>query len=419
MFVDRVRIKLSAGGGGNGCVSFRREKYVAKGGPNGGDGGDGGDIILKADSQTGTLVHLKFHPIWLGHRGVHGRGSDQHGKRGEDIVIEVPVGTVIKDPFTGELICDLSEEGQVFIGARGGRGGKGNARFSGPNNRVPRFAEHGEPGEEREFDLDLKLIADIGIVGLPNAGKSTFLSVISAATPKIGAYPFTTIHPNLGVVTLSGHRSFTVADIPGIIEGAAHGKGLGLDFLRHIERTKALLFLIDGSDADPLATYKLLLNELDEYSPVFGARPSIVAITKADIPANREAFDRVNAQFDEVRLISSATGDGVPELLEDLWTLLVRAREAEANLTVDEPAASAEFRYESPFEVQEAPGGFVVQGKRVVRAVRMTDFSNDEAIKHLEYKLKKMGLFKALKRLGAEEGASVFIGETELEYHAD
>lgn len=418
MFVDRVKIRVFAGTGGNGCCSFRREKYVPRGGPDGGDGGPGGDIIIVATSRLHSLLDLRYHPIWKGKRGGHGMGKNRHGAAGEPTEILVPCGTTVRDAARGTLLADLTHEGQRYVAARGGRGGRGNPRFVTSTNRAPRFAEQGEPGEEAHLALELKLIAEVGIVGLPNAGKSTLLAAISAARPKIANYPFTTIAPNLGVAALSGFRTLTVADIPGIIEGAAEGKGLGHDFLRHIERTKVVLFLIDLGDESPVKTKQILENELEQYSPVFAERPRVYALNKVDIPENRERFEKLRRRFKRPHLISGATGEGVPELLERLWTEVEQVRASE----VCEPAGAAEdaeYVYEAPFEISKTPGGFVVEGKRVLQAVQMTNFDNDEAVRHLQGVLRKMGLFKALKRLDAKPGQTIRIGDRELEYQPE
>lgn len=417
MFVDRVRVKLTAGAGGNGCVSFRREAYVPRGGPNGGDGGDGGSIYFVASTKVSSLVQLRFHYHYKAERGEHGQGKDCRGKWGKDTEIPVPLGTVIRDFETNEVVADLVKEGERYIAVRGGRGGRGNARFTSPTNRAPKFAEKGEPGEEKELELELKVIAEVGLVGLPNAGKSTFLAAVSAATPKIADYPFTTLSPNLGVARLSDLRTLTVADIPGIIEGAAQGKGLGHEFLRHIERTQVLLFLIDLGDADPARTYEILENELAEYSPVFADRPRLVALNKVDISENREKAEETAHVFDEPAVVSAATGEGVPELLERLWRIVDEARKAPKEPVIAIP--EREYTYEPPFQVEETPRGFFVTGRRVTQVVRMTNFENEEAIRHMEQVLHRMGLFRALRRLGAREGQTILIGDIELEYHPD
>lgn len=417
MFVDRTRIRVTAGGGGNGCIAFRREKYVPFGGPNGGDGGRGGDIILRATARFNSLNHLRYHSIWKGKRGEHGLGSDMAGKSAEDIIIDVPIGTMAYTAETHELIADLSEEGAQVTIAKGGAGGKGNARFTSSTHQAPRFAEKGEPGEEAAVDLELKLIADIGIAGLPNAGKSTLLSSISAARPKIADYPFTTLSPNLGVVELSDYRTFTAADIPGIIEGAAQGKGLGLEFLRHIERTKVILILIDPTFEDPKLTLKTLVHELEEYSEEIASRPRVIAFSKADLPEAREKYAKRGKAFKDAYLISAATGEGVPELLEALWQAIERAKLDEPEPVEEE--SYREYEHTPAYTIERAEDGFIIHGAKVIRAVRMTDFGNDEAVRHLNHKLKKMGLYRALKRLGAAEGSTIHIDDAELEYHAE
>lgn len=415
MFIDRVRIKVTAGAGGNGCTSFRREKYVSHGGPNGGDGGNGGDVLIVASSRLGTLQDLRYHSDWRGKRGIHGMGSDMHGKRGEAVEISVPVGTVVKDRHTEEVLCDLTEDGQSYLAAGGGKGGAGNARFATSTNKTPRFHETGEPGEYIELQLELKLLADVGLVGLPNAGKSTFLSAVSAANPKIADYPFTTLTPNLGIVDLGDFRTMVVADIPGIIEGAAQGKGLGHDFLRHIERTKVLLYFADAIFEDPRETFATLERELFEYSSEFAKRPKILAFTKCDITENRESYGELRAEFPDAVLISSVTGDGIGELLELLWETLEQYNRELEGQEVDAPPA-VEYTFDAPFTIESVDDGFSIAGKKVVRAVRMTDFTNEEGLQHLDRVLTKMGLFKALQKMGATEGDTIYIGGHEMEY---
>ena len=417
MFVDRTRIRVTGGAGGNGCCSFRREKYVPRGGPNGGDGGNGGSIYFIADSRYTSLLDLRYHAHRKGNSGVHGQGSDCHGKTGEDVFVHVPPGTVIKDEETGEIVADLTEDGARFLAARGGRGGKGNARFVTSVDRAPRFAEKGEPGEDLRYLIELKVIAEIGLVGLPNAGKSTFLASVTAARPKVADYPFTTLSPNLGVAPLTDYRTLTIADIPGIIEGAAEGKGLGHDFLRHVERTKVLLFLIDLGDDDPAATRDILESELAQHSDVFARRPKVFALNKADVSENRERFDAVAKDFENPWLISGATGEGVAELLEHLWAVVDRLKTEDTDM--EPPHQDVEFLFEAPFQIAQIDHGFEVDGKAVKRAVIMTDFENEEAVRHLHKRFQRMGLLKALKRLGAKEGDTVVIGDVELEYHAE
>ncbi len=321
-FVDQVRIRVKAGDGGNGCVSFRRERYIPKGGPDGGDGGKGGDVILQADSQLSTLLDLSYPQQFRAQKGTHGKGKNQTGKNGEDLIIRVPVGTIVLDDESGEVLQDLLFDGQQFIAAAGGRGGKGNARFATPTHRTPRHAERGERGEERWLRLDLKLLADVGLIGFPNAGKSTLLAKISSARPKIGDYPFTTLAPNLGVVETEDGRPFVVADIPGLIEGASKGSGLGLTFLRHVERTKLLVHLLDLSGEppqNPMEAFDALNRELEAYHPSLLEKVQIVALNKIDLPSVRERAEGVKQEFERIghRLyaISGKTGEGVDELI--------------------------------------------------------------------------------------------------------
>lgn len=325
MFLDYISIYVKAGQGGSGCVSFRREKYVPKGGPDGGDGGRGGSIILTANPQLHTLIDYKYHSRYKAPRGQHGMGSNKHGRKGEDIILQVPTGTVVKDAETGAVLADLTQPGGPFVVARGGRGGRGNARFVTPTHRAPREWEVGEPGEERHIILELKLIADVGLVGKPNAGKSTLLANISAARPKIAAYPFTTLQPNLGIVKYQEYRSFVVADIPGLIEGAHEGKGLGLQFLRHIERNRIIAYLIDPEDPeveDPLETFHTLRNELNEYAPMLLKKSASVVLTKKDIWQKDWLAELKDRLPHPVLAISAVSRTGLDELKLHWWQAL-------------------------------------------------------------------------------------------------
>jgi GTP-binding protein len=416
MIVDRARIKVEGGAGGNGCIGFRREKYVPRGGPDGGDGGNGGDVVIVADSRLNSLVDLQYHSTWKGIPGGHGSGGCCHGKNGAETLIPVPPGTVVF-PWEGdEPIGEVVEEGQRLVIARGGHGGRGNARFASSTNRAPRFAEKGEPGDVVEYRVELKTIAEVGLVGLPNAGKSTFLSAATAATPKIADYPFTTLSPNLGVAYLSNYRRITLADIPGIIEGAAEGKGLGHDFLRHIERTKVLLFIIDLGDPDPLETRDILERELEEYGADFSGKPRVYVLNKADIPENRERFEELAPQFENVFMTSAAGVEGIDEVLEALWDMLDRLRREEPE---PEPIPEREYTFEAPYTIEETPEGFRIEGKALLRAAKMTDWNNEQAVEHFHRRLRKMGVLRALKRLGAAPGQTVFIGDVELEYQPE
>ncbi len=322
MFIDRVKIRLEGGHGGNGVTAFRREKFVPRGGPSGGDGGRGGDVWIVGDASLNTLLHLRYNPLHVAGRGMHGEGSNRSGKEGADVIVRVPVGTQVFDPQTNELLFDCDADGQRWLAAHGGRGGFGNARFASSTNRAPRYHQEGSEGEEFELQLELKLLADVGLVGFPNAGKSTFIATVSAARPKIADYPFTTLEPHLGVVDLGDFRTFVVADIPGLIEGAHEGHGLGDRFLRHVERTKLLLHLVDMSSVsgrDPVSDYEVINRELAAYDPQMAERPQIVVATKIDALDEPDRVEnlRRRAQQDQRKFfaISSVTGAGVRELI--------------------------------------------------------------------------------------------------------
>jgi GTP-binding protein len=323
MFIDYAKIYIKAGDGGNGAITFRREKYVPKGGPSGGNGGNGGNIVFIADTNLTTLLDFRYRHKYFADDGDHGGNSLKDGKTGDDIIIKVPVGTIIKDAQTDEVLFDLDLKGKEFAAAKGGRGGKGNSNFATPTRQTPRFAEPGKPGEEKNITLELKLIADVGLVGFPNAGKSTLISSISEAKPKIADYPFTTLEPNLGIVRYKEYQGFTVADIPGIIEGAHLGKGLGIKFLRHIERTKILLLMIDITSENYSADYKTLLNELDEYSKVLSEKKKLLAFTKADLlsPTELKKISRtkIRGYKGPILIFSAVTKYGIQELLDVLW----------------------------------------------------------------------------------------------------
>ncbi len=328
-FVDEARIHVKAGQGGNGCLSFRRERFIPKGGPDGGDGGKGGDVILQADGQLSTLLDFSYPQEFRATRGTHGKGKNQTGKSGEDLVIRVPMGTLVRDNQSGELLRDFVSEGERFVAAKGGRGGRGNTRFATATLRAPRRVEKGEAGEERWLRLELKLLADVGLLGYPNVGKSTLLSKISSARPKIADYPFTTLVPNLGVVVRKERNPVVVADIPGLIEGASQGAGLGLTFFRHIERTRLLIHLLDvsgGPARDPMTDFRALNKELEAFQPLLREKPQIVALNKMDLPSVRERAPEVQGQFETIgyrlHLISGETGEGVKELLEEAFEVL-------------------------------------------------------------------------------------------------
>lgn len=334
MLIDSAKITIKSGDGGRGCISFRREKYVPKGGPNGGDGGKGGDVIFKADNSLATLVDFRYKRTYRAQNGTHGLGGDKTGKSGQDTVILVPCGSIIKDAATGYILADLIENGDEYLALKGGKGGRGNARFTTSTNQAPRIAEPGIKGEEKEIEIELKLIADVGLVGLPNAGKSTLISKISAAKPKIADYPFTTLQPNLGIVKYKDYQSFVVADIPGLIEGAHTGKGLGIRFLKHIERTKVLVFLIDATlipyKKNKKEDYEILINELKSYDEKLLEKPRMICFTKIDSLTPEQISGLSKIRFPKgkqkekiiVMNISSVTGENLPRLLDEIWMLL-------------------------------------------------------------------------------------------------
>jgi GTPase len=333
-FIDEVKIKVIAGDGGRGCVSFRREKFVPRGGPNGGDGGDGGDVVMSADPQLTTLLDLRYQKLYKAGRGEHGMGKDRHGRRGQDRVIQVPVGTMIRDANSGELLGDLKIAEERVVVAAGGRGGKGNAHFVSSTNRSPRYAQPGMPGVERELAIELRLLADVGIIGLPNAGKSTLIAAISAVRPKIADYPFTTLVPNLGVVGYDDGKSFVVADIPGLIEGAHEGQGLGDKFLRHVTRTSLLIHLLDASkidEQDPLSDWRTVNRELELFDPELSAKPQLVVANKMDLPGSRENAkfleNKLAKQFHPLHRISAMTGEGVKALVRQVGIKLEDIKE--------------------------------------------------------------------------------------------
>ncbi len=332
-FIDTATIRVKAGNGGRGIVSFRREKYVPKGGPDGGTGGKGGDVILIADPHLRTLLDYRYQHTYIAENGHPGEGGNRTGRSGEDLILRVPCGTLVRDALTGELLGDLSQAGQRLVVARGGRGGRGNAAFATPTNRAPRIAEPGEPGEERLLELELKLLADAGLVGFPNVGKSTLLATISAARPKIADYPFTTLSPVLGMVRLGAGQHFVVADIPGLIEGAHQGRGLGHHFLRHIERTSVLVFLVESIAENPERDYAILLEELKRYNPDLLTKTRIVCLSKADLltPEQRHRAEQLRIEGHQPLLISAITREGIPELLSRIWEALQQKQYAVTN----------------------------------------------------------------------------------------
>ncbi len=421
--MDTARIQVKAGNGGNGCISFRREKYVPRGGPDGGDGGNGGNIILVATLGMSTLIDLRHNPRQVAENGGHGSGKQRDGADGNHRIIKVPVGTIVRDYDADDTLADLTEPDQKVVVARGGIGGKGNSRFKSSTFQAPRVAEKGEPGEEREISLEVKLIADIGLVGYPNAGKSTLLARTSAATPKIASYPFTTLIPNLGVVRIDQEQNFVLADIPGLIEGAHKGAGLGHQFLRHIERTKMLIHVIDLSATDgrdPVKDYEQLNLELGHYNSLLTDLPQIIALNKIDMPEAETNLTRVQEYFGKRKVfpISAITGEGVNALMHQAYRSLQyieakRRKETETTISFEE-ILPPEPR--SRFELKKTDKGFVVSGAEPKRAVVMTDMENEQALMLLFRKLKKMGVINALTRAGVKEGDSIQIDEFEFTY---
>ncbi len=421
MFIDEAVITVEAGRGGDGCVSFRREKHVPRGGPDGGDGGDGGSVILVADPKLSTLLDYHYQRRYKAESGKHGSGSNRKGRNGKSITLRVPVGTLVYDADTGELLVDLARPNQRFVVARGGKGGRGNAHFATPTRQTPRFAEKGLPGEKRTLRLELKLLADVGIVGMPNAGKSTLISRISAAKPKIADYPFTTLVPNLGVVKYHD-QSFVVADIPGLIEGAHMGVGLGHEFLRHVERARLLLFLLDVSPfalEPPLEAFEILQRELELYNPQLTQKPALVALNKIDTldEAGRAALEPIRTQLEaqgyEVFFISAYTGEGLEALVARLAQRVAELPSPEPLREAPPEAAKPTYQ---PVRVYKEGDVFVVEGTLPLEIVQRTDFGNHEAIMRMQRRLKGLGIFKQLEALGAQEGDTVRIGEVELEY---
>jgi GTPase len=420
-FLDEARIFVQAGEGGGGAMHFRREKFVPMGGPDGGDGGDGGSVWLRADRGLNTLFSFKRRRRFVGESGRPGGAARMHGRAGKDVTVAVPIGTVARDAETGEALGDLTEHGQTVLVARGGKGGLGNVHFKSSTNQAPGFAEMGEPGELRELELELKLIADVGLIGMPNAGKSTLLSVMSAARPKIADYPFTTLSPNLGVVDADDY-SFVAADIPGLIEGAHEGVGLGHDFLRHIERTLVLVHVLDGTLQDPLEAFHQILAELGEYDPDLLKRPQIVVVNKIDIPEAREKWPELSRAFRELGhvalAISAATREGMDPLVYRIADLLreERARiDEEAAKHPDVPVITIRPDPDH-IVVERHRKTFYVHGETAERLAVMTDSESPEAMHRLERRLRQMGVFTALERAGIREGARVVIGPVEFKW---
>ena len=425
-FIDRISIRVIAGNGGNGKSAFRREKFVAKGGPSGGDGGRGADVIFVVDNNMNTLLDFRFHRKFVGKNGENGDIKNQYGHNAPPCIVKVPLGTLVKDADTGETLADLTEVGQEAVIAKGGRGGRGNAKFANSANRAPTFAELGEPGEARNLLLELKLLADVGLVGYPSVGKSSLIANVSAARPEIAEYHFTTITPVLGVVnvgSLGDEKTFVMADIPGLIDGASEGVGLGHDFLRHVERTKVIIHIVDASGIegrDPVEDYYKINKELKIYSERIARRPQVLACTKMDLPGAEENLPRLRELAEkegiEIFPISAATRQGLDELIKRVAVLLdeyVEEPEAEETSKVYDAKA------EDPDEItitRNDSGDFIVSGKALEKLVAMTNFGNDEAVRRFQYIWRIKGIDKKLQERGIKEGNTVHIGDMEFEY---
>ncbi|WP_082233711.1 GTPase ObgE [Halobacillus massiliensis] len=425
MFVDQVKVFVKGGDGGNGLVAYRREKYVPMGGPAGGDGGNGGDIVFEVDEGLNTLMDFRYQHHFKAKRGENGMNQKQHGKNAEPLVISVPPGTTVKDAETGRVIADLTEHKQRAVIAKGGRGGRGNARFATARNRAPEIAENGEPGDAFDVQVELKLLADVGLVGFPSVGKSTFLSTVTAATPKIADYHFTTLTPNLGVVESQDHRSFVMADLPGLIEGAHEGVGLGHQFLRHVERTRLILHVIDMAGLegrDPYDDYVTINNELSSYDVRLSQRPQIIVANKMDIPEAEEklkAFKEKIGGDAEIYPVSTVTRRGLDELLYAVADKLdeIPKNQNEEIEEVDERVVYKHEKEEAPFKVTRADdGAYVLYGEKIESLFRKTDFTRDQSINRFARQMRSMGVDEELRKRGAKDGDTVRLLDYEFEF---
>ena len=423
MFVDEVEIRVEAGNGGDGCTAFRREKFVPMGGPYGGNGGHGSDIIFKVDEGLHTLLDLRYQKLIKGKKGENGRGKNQHGKGAEPIVIKVPQGTVVTDLDTGLIIADLSKKDDQEIIAKGGRGGRGNTAFKTQTNTAPDYSENGEEGERKNLKVEVKMLADVGLVGLPSVGKSTIISMVSRSKPKIAAYHFTTLTPNLGVVKASDGRSFVMADLPGLIEGASEGEGLGDKFLKHIERTKVIAHVIDMSASearDPYEDYMLINKELEAFNEKLIKKPQIIVANKMDLPNAKEELERFKKKAGDVEIyeVSAATNQGLQQVIDRLADLVDEV--PNSPLYEDSQIESHvlyKFKKEEPFTItRDDDGTWAIQGKEVERIFKMTKFSSDEAAYKFAKKLTRMGIDQKLEELGAKEGDQVRILDFYFDY---
>ena len=421
-FMDKAKIKINSGKGGNGVVAWRREKFVDKGGPAGGDGGNGGSVYLIADEGMSTLMDFTYKTVFKAENGENGFKKSMHGKSAKDLYIKVPVGTIVKDLKTDNIIADLTEHEQKVLVAKGGKGGRGNTHFCTPQNRAPQYCEPGEPGIERNLMLELKLIADVGLLGMPNAGKSTFISRVSAAKPKIADYPFTTIIPNLGVVRKRNGDGYVIADIPGLIEGASDGVGLGHDFLRHVERCRFLLHIVDITEENPMENYCVINDELAKYSQKLADLFQIVALNKIDA-VEEEKINQIKEEFNaigvEVFCISAVSGQGMSELLDELENKVDTIEKPSFDIIVEEDI-DATNNDDNYWEVSKiAKDAYMVTGGKIIRITQVTNPKNTEQIIRLQNTMKAMGIMEELKHLGIQNGDTVLVGKLELEYWDD
>ncbi|MDM8310508.1 MULTISPECIES: GTPase ObgE [Clostridium] len=422
MFIDRAKIFVKSGDGGHGSISFRREKYVPLGGPDGGDGGRGGDVILVADRNMTTLLDFTYKRKYVAEKGGNGEGSKCYGKDGEKLIIKVPMGTIVKDQESGKIMADLSHEGDTYVVCRGGKGGKGNAKYATPTRQAPQFAEPGMPGEERFIVLELKLLADVGLLGFPNVGKSTLLSMVSKARPKIANYHFTTLKPNLGVVSMPGIQNFVIADIPGIIEGAAEGVGLGLDFLRHVERTRVLIHVVDISGVegrDPIEDFLKINEELKKYSIKLWDRPQIVAANKSDMLFDEEVYENFKKKvnelgYDKVFKISAATNEGVSDLMKEAARLLSEI--PVKDLEIDETEKFMPEEKKFTYEINVEDGVYVITGTFVDRLLLAVNVNDPDSLRYFHKVLRNKGIIDELVSMGIEDGDYVRLNDFEFEF---
>lgn len=428
MFVDQVKINVKAGNGGNGIVAFRREKYVPNGGPAGGDGGRGGNVVLKVDPGLRTLMDFRYRHKFKADSGKNGMNKQMTGRSSQDLVISVPGGTIVRNLTTGRVIGDLTDNGQELVVAKGGRGGRGNMRFASPRNPAPEISENGEPGEEIELQLELKVLADVGLLGFPSVGKSTLLSVVTSAKPKIAEYHFTTLVPNLGMVQLDDGRDFVIADIPGLIEGASQGVGLGFEFLRHVERTRVLLHLVDMSgmtEEDPFTNFRQINEELKKYNPELLERRQIIVPTKMDLPGSDEELKKFEKQVRaderyadfEIFPISSITHNGLEKLVARTADVLEEIPQHSLIATSDEETEKTyEFSSEKDFTIENIDDVWVIEGEKIEKLFKMTDTTHDESLLRFARQMRGMGIDDELRRLGARNGDSVQILDFVFEF---